>query len=111
MEEKARQIVPEINFTDAHLRDVIKYLSKISGVNIILDEDLFKRADMNVGGAGFEETSGGGQTGSAAGISEDGIFDEEFKEEPSQQAAANPAAACRTIAAAAPISKQNACHI
>ena len=42
MEEKAQQIIPEINFTDAHLRDVIKYLSKISGVNIILDEDLFK---------------------------------------------------------------------
>lgn len=35
---KANRIIPEINFTNAHLRDVIQYLSKISGVNIILDE-------------------------------------------------------------------------
>jgi len=41
MESKAQQIIPEINFTDAHLRDVLQYLSRISGVNIILDEDIF----------------------------------------------------------------------
>lgn len=41
MEEKARQIIPEINFTDAHIRDVLKYLSDISGINIVIDEDLF----------------------------------------------------------------------
>lgn len=40
IEEKAGQIIPEINFTDAHLRDVLQYLSRISGVNIILDEDI-----------------------------------------------------------------------
>ena len=38
MEEKAQQVIPEINFTDAHLRDVLQYLSRVSGVNIILDE-------------------------------------------------------------------------
>ena len=70
MEKKAKQIIPEINFTDAHLRDVIRYLSKISGVNIILDEDIFK----NSGGADIpqfvgleEETTGGtGGDGQAA---------------------------------------------
>lgn len=41
IEEKARQIIPEINFTDAHLRDVLQYLSRVSGINIILDEDIF----------------------------------------------------------------------
>jgi len=41
IKEKAQQIIPEINFTDAHLRDVLKYLSRISGVNIVLDEGLF----------------------------------------------------------------------
>jgi general secretion pathway protein D len=35
---KANRVIPEINFANAHLRDVIQYLSKISGVNIILDE-------------------------------------------------------------------------
>lgn len=40
-EDKARQIIPEINFTDAHLKDVLQYLSRLSGVNIILDEDIF----------------------------------------------------------------------
>lgn len=43
MEEKASQIIPEINFTDAHIRDVLKYLSDISGINIVLDEDIFPK--------------------------------------------------------------------
>jgi len=41
MVEAADQIIPEINFTQAHLRDVLQYLSKITGVNIILDENVF----------------------------------------------------------------------
>lgn len=41
MEGKAMQVVPEINFTDAHLNDVLQYLSRVSDVNIILDEDIF----------------------------------------------------------------------
>ena len=41
METQIQQIIPEINFTDAHLRDVIQYLSRISGVNIVLDEAIF----------------------------------------------------------------------
>jgi len=41
LEKKANQIIPEINFTNANLRDVVNYLSKISGVNIILDESIF----------------------------------------------------------------------
>jgi len=41
MIEAADQIIPEINFTQAHLRDVLQYLSKITGVNIILDENVF----------------------------------------------------------------------
>ena len=43
MEERARQIIPEINFTDAQIRDVLKYLSDISGINIVIDEDLFPK--------------------------------------------------------------------
>ncbi len=87
MEEKARQIVPEINFTDAHLRDVIKYLSKISGVNIILDEDLFKRTEGL--GTGME-AGGAGKAGSATGISEDNFFEEDAKE-PGKDGAAGAA--------------------
>jgi len=45
---KANRIIPEINFTDAHLRDVIQYLSKISGVNIILDEDAVDMQDSTL---------------------------------------------------------------
>ncbi|MCD6459506.1 hypothetical protein J7L67_02420 [bacterium] len=45
---KANRIIPEINFTDAHLRDVIQYLSKISGVNIILDEDAIDTQDNSI---------------------------------------------------------------
>ncbi len=40
MDSRLRQIIPEVNFTDAKLRDVIAYLSKLSGVNMILDEDV-----------------------------------------------------------------------
>jgi general secretion pathway protein D len=42
MEESVRVVIKEINFTDAHLRDVIQYLSKVSGVNIIIDEGIFE---------------------------------------------------------------------
>lgn len=41
MIEASKQNIPEINFTQAHLRDVLQYLSKITGVNIILDEFAF----------------------------------------------------------------------
>lgn len=41
MIEASQQIIPEINFTQAHIRDVLQYLSKITGVNIILDERVF----------------------------------------------------------------------
>ncbi|EKD26053.1 MAG: hypothetical protein ACD_79C01390G0004, partial [uncultured bacterium] len=44
MIEASKQIIPEINFTQAHLRDVLQYLSKITGVNIILDEHVFDTA-------------------------------------------------------------------
>lgn len=43
MEEKANQVIPEINFTDAHIRDVLKYLSDMSGINIVIDEDIFPK--------------------------------------------------------------------
>lgn len=39
--ESCNQVIPEINFTQAHIRDVLQYLSKITGVNIILDERVF----------------------------------------------------------------------
>ncbi len=48
----SQQIIPEINFTQAHLRDVLQYLSKITGVNIILDERVFDE-----GGAAASEVS------------------------------------------------------
>lgn len=46
IEEKANQVIPEINFTDAHIRDVLKYLSDISGINIVVDEDIFPKASQ-----------------------------------------------------------------
>lgn len=42
MIKSSQQVIPEINFTQAHLRDVLQYLSKITGVNIILDERVFE---------------------------------------------------------------------
>lgn len=46
LEEKTKQVIPEINFTDAHIRDVIKYLSDISGINIVIDEDIFPKVSQ-----------------------------------------------------------------
>lgn len=45
---KASRIIPEINFTNAHLRDVIQYLSRVSGVNIILDETVLGSMDSEM---------------------------------------------------------------
>jgi general secretion pathway protein D len=42
LEARAQQIIPAINFNNAHLSDVIKYLSKVSGINIIIDESVFE---------------------------------------------------------------------
>ncbi|MCK5706009.1 MAG: hypothetical protein KAI43_00030 [Candidatus Aureabacteria bacterium] len=44
MQEKVSVVIKEINFTEAHLRDVLQYLSKVSGVNIILDEGIFNES-------------------------------------------------------------------
>ena len=65
MEEKAKQVIPEINFTDAHIRDVIKYLSDVSGINIVIDEDIFPKIEkaesvknkIDVDGNGEESVS------------------------------------------------------
>lgn len=40
IEEKARQII-SVNFENAHIRSVLTYLSEVSGVNIVLDEEVF----------------------------------------------------------------------
>ena len=61
MEERLAQIIPEIHFTDAKLRDVVAYLSKISGVNILLDEDLVERGEEAI-----EEIETGGATRSTS---------------------------------------------
>lgn len=42
LEEQSQQIIPDINFNNAELSDVIKYLSKVSGINIIIDESVFQ---------------------------------------------------------------------
>ncbi len=42
IEAQSQQIIPAINFNNAHLSDVVKYLSKISGINIIIDESVFE---------------------------------------------------------------------
>ncbi|MBI1869838.1 MAG: tetratricopeptide repeat protein [Chlamydiae bacterium] len=42
LEAQTEQIIPAINFNNAHLSDVIKYLSRISGVNIIVDESVLQ---------------------------------------------------------------------
>jgi len=42
IEKKLNTIIPEINFTNAHLRDVIHYLHTVGDVNIIMDDDLFE---------------------------------------------------------------------
>ncbi|MFC2149543.1 hypothetical protein ACFLQ8_02465, partial [Candidatus Auribacterota bacterium] len=70
MEKKSQQIIPEINFTDARLGDVVKYLSEVSGINIILDEDISSSVgsgkyeapeEIGVGEEGrYEAVSGGG---------------------------------------------------
>jgi len=49
MEDKSKQVIAEINFTDAHLSDVLQYLSRVSGVNIILDEDMFIKQKGEIG--------------------------------------------------------------
>ncbi len=41
IEKELDQIIPLIDFTNAHLRDLITSLSGMSGVNIILDESVF----------------------------------------------------------------------
>ncbi|GAG37201.1 unnamed protein product, partial [marine sediment metagenome] len=41
IEKELNQIIPLIDFTNAHLRDLITSLSGMSGVNIILDESVF----------------------------------------------------------------------
>lgn len=67
MEEKAMQVIPEISFTDAHLADVVQYLSRVSGVNIILDEDMFIRQGKDEIAIPVEpENEKGGET---AGVS------------------------------------------
>ncbi len=48
MEEKLQQKIPEINFTDAKLRDVVAYLAKISGINILLDDDRASQGEETV---------------------------------------------------------------
>jgi len=74
MEEKANQVIPEINFTDAQLSDVLKYLSNVSGINIIFDEELVRGGvaasaaeDTEEVGVGeekrVEETAGGSSMG------------------------------------------------
>ncbi|MDP8263630.1 MAG: hypothetical protein P9M13_10080 [Candidatus Ancaeobacter aquaticus] len=69
MEEKSQQIIPEINFNDARLSDVINYLSKMSGINIILDADLVAQGgrgkveaidEVGVGEEGRYEGAGSG---------------------------------------------------
>ncbi|MDP8217261.1 MAG: hypothetical protein P9M03_00885 [Candidatus Theseobacter exili] len=40
--EQSEQIIPAINFNNAQLSDVIKYLSGISGINIVIDESVFE---------------------------------------------------------------------
>ncbi|MCD6459507.1 hypothetical protein J7L67_02425 [bacterium] len=42
IEKKLQTIIPEINFTNAHLRDVIHYLHTVGDVNIIMDDELFE---------------------------------------------------------------------
>ncbi len=40
LQEKARQLIT-VNFENAHLRTVLRQLSKLSGINIVLDESVF----------------------------------------------------------------------
>jgi len=75
MEKKSNQVIPEINFTDAQLSDVLKYLSSVSGINIIFDEQILKgggidRSDeteeVGVGEEKKVEASAGGGASSAS---------------------------------------------
>lgn len=45
LEEQTKQIIPAINFNNAHLSDVIKYLSGITGINIVIDESVFAQPE------------------------------------------------------------------
>ncbi|RJP56701.1 MAG: hypothetical protein C4541_11890 [Candidatus Auribacter fodinae] len=48
MESKLQKRIPEINFTNAHLRDVIQYLHTVGDVNIILDEGIFESYEQEL---------------------------------------------------------------
>ncbi|MCB1196242.1 hypothetical protein KDK77_08660 [bacterium] len=48
LEKKLNKRIPEINFTNAHLRDVIHYLHTVGDVNIILDEAIFQNEVTDV---------------------------------------------------------------
>ncbi len=71
MKKKVNVIIDEINFTAANLRDVLNYLSKVSGVNILLDDKIFseggtikipKEISLKEGEKGVESTAGGYET-------------------------------------------------
>ncbi len=36
--ERVKQVIPQIDFTDAQIRDVLSYLSKVGGINMVFDE-------------------------------------------------------------------------
>ncbi len=48
LEKKLSKIIPEINFTNAHLRDVIQYLHNVGDVNIIIDEEIFESSNDGI---------------------------------------------------------------
>lgn len=47
LEERLQKRIPEIKFTNAHLRDVIQYLHTVGDVNIIMDEGIFESVTEN----------------------------------------------------------------
>lgn len=49
LEERAKQIV-SVHFENAHIRSVLRYLSEVSGVNIVLDEAVFPAEGVILGG-------------------------------------------------------------
>jgi len=76
LSEQARQIV-NLDFEDAHLREVITHLSMVSGINIVLDETIFPEEDII--------DSAGAAIDSAAEDIEDALGLEEIAEETEDQ--------------------------
>ncbi|MDP3981850.1 MAG: tetratricopeptide repeat protein [Chlamydiota bacterium] len=55
--EKAEQVIPTINFNNAKLADVVRYLSQVSDINIVIDESVLSALSVTMESEQAEETT------------------------------------------------------